>query len=166
MQTDEEAQEPVVFSMRELPLLRTGMTTTPLACADNLWLHAKVYSGGGENYLHAHELEDHAFLVLQGAARFFFRDGRMRDARRYEGVMLPKGTLYRFEAVAGENLVMLRVGAAQTGADWTGETVRGSPREVRRVVDEHGRPITTSARKGKTPAEPVTILEGRRVGSD
>ncbi|MBL8551711.1 MAG: cupin domain-containing protein [Hyphomonadaceae bacterium] len=166
MQADEKAQGPVAFSMRDLPLLRTGMTTTPLACTDNLWLHGKVYSKGGENNLHAHAVEDHAFIVMRGAARFHFADGTMREAREFEGVLLPKGTIYRFDAVEGENLVMVRVGGAQIGADWSGQIVRGGPAETRRVVDPDGNLIASSARKGKTPAEPPTILDGRTVASD
>ena len=56
----------VLFSMRNLPLLEQGTTYDPLATAENLWMSIKVYASGGENALHAHGGEDHAFIVLQG----------------------------------------------------------------------------------------------------
>ena len=36
-----------------------------------MWAVLKVYASGGENELHAHPQEDHAFIVLQGRAAFF-----------------------------------------------------------------------------------------------
>jgi mannose-6-phosphate isomerase-like protein (cupin superfamily) len=157
----------VGYSLLGLPLLETGMTTTPLAQAANLWVHGKVYSRGGENALHAHTVEDHTFFVVQGAARFSFADGAERLVRTFEGVLLPKGTAYRFEAEGGENLVMLRIGAAQIGADWSGDIVKGSPAEVRQasVLDAEGRPILDPEAKGRTPAEPVRPLAGRVFGA-
>jgi hypothetical protein len=78
-----------------------------------LWAHSKVYSGGGENALHSHETEDHLFFVLQGRATFHFADGSTAQARQFEGMMIPRGTQYRFHAHEEEgNLVLLRVGAA------------------------------------------------------
>ena len=66
----------VLFSMRNLPLLEQGTTYDPLATAENLWVNIKVYASGGENALHSHGGEDHAFIVLQGKATFTFGDGR------------------------------------------------------------------------------------------
>src|SRR5665213_337103 len=63
------------FSMRGLPLLSDGASFDALATADNLWLSVKVYSSGGENALHKHTVEDHAFVVLQGRGTFHFDDG-------------------------------------------------------------------------------------------
>jgi mannose-6-phosphate isomerase-like protein (cupin superfamily) len=100
----------VLFSMRNLPLLQQGTTYDPLATAENLWVNIKVYASGGENALHSHGGEDHAFIVLQGKATFTFGDGRTSVVGEYEGVMIPKSSLYKFEADQSENLVMLRVG--------------------------------------------------------
>ena len=100
----------VVFSMRNLPLLEQGTTYDPLATAENLWVNIKVYASGGENALHAHGGEDHAFIVLQGKATFTFGDGQTSVVGQYEGVMIPKNVLYKFQADESENLVLLRVG--------------------------------------------------------
>jgi len=158
---------PQPFSLRGLPLLATGMTTTPIARADNLWIHAKIYSRGGENAMHAHEFEDHAFVILQGEATFEFADGSKRRLRPYEGMLLPKGSFYRFEAHGDGNLVMLRIGGAQIGAEWSGAIERGAPAEVRRAIGADGKPLASaSLAKGRTPAEPVSLLEGQFVAPD
>ncbi len=102
--------EAVVFSMRNLPLLEQGTTYDPLATAENLWAAVKVYASGGENALHSHGGEDHAFIVMQGKATFTFGDGSSRIVRVHEGVMIPRDVKYKFEADEAENLVLLRIG--------------------------------------------------------
>ena len=70
----------------------------------------KCYAGGGENEFHTHATEDHTFIVLQGRAIFFLPDKEPREISRNDGVLLPAGAYYRFEAVSEEPLVLLRVG--------------------------------------------------------
>ena len=119
------------FSMRGKPLLASGTSFDALATAENLWLAVKVYARGGENELHAHTVEDHAFVVLQGRATFHFADGSSCEALPFEGVMIPKGTQYRFEAAEEENLVLLRVGGAQRRTKGIGDLQPyGSPKEL------------------------------------
>jgi mannose-6-phosphate isomerase-like protein (cupin superfamily) len=144
------------FTMRGLQLLSGGQVTEKLIQGEHLWLHSKVYSKGGENALHSHEAEDHAFFVLQGAVEFSFGDGSTDRAERFEGVMIPKGTSYKFEAQGSENLVMLRMGGY---AESPYPTERGSS-DIR---DGAGNPITDnkSAAKGKTPSEPVVPIPGK-----
>jgi len=103
----------VTFSMRNLPLLEQGTTYDPLATAENLWVSVKVYASGGENALHSHGGEDHSFIVLQGKATFTFGDGRTEQVGIHQGVMIPRGVDYRFEADEAENLVMMRVGGGE-----------------------------------------------------
>jgi len=111
--TDKE----VLFSLRDTPLLEQGTSYDPLATAENLWVNLKVYASGGENALHSHAGEDHAFVIMQGKATFTFDDGRTQIVGQYEGVMLPKNAKYKFEADEAENLVMLRVGGGVRDAD-------------------------------------------------
>src|SRR5258707_13424094 len=123
--------EAVLFSMRNLPLLQQGTTYDPLATAENLWVNVKVYASGGENALHSHGGEDHAFIVLQGKATFTFGDGRTSVVGQYEGVMIPKNGLYKFVADEAENLVMLRVGGGVRTATGLNElTPFGTPKDV------------------------------------
>jgi mannose-6-phosphate isomerase-like protein (cupin superfamily) len=121
----------VLFSMRNLPLLQQGTTYDPLATAENLWVNIKVYASGGENALHSHGGEDHAFIVLQGKATFTFGDGRTSVVGQYEGVMIPKNGLYKFVADQAENLVMLRVGGGvRTATGLNDLTPFGTPKDV------------------------------------
>ncbi len=125
--TDKE----VLFSLRNTPLLEQGTTYEPLATAENLWVNLKVYASGGENALHSHGGEDHAFIILQGKVTFTFGDGRTHTVGKYEGVMLPKNAKYKFEADEAENLVMLRVGGGvRTEAGLAALTSFGTPKDV------------------------------------
>jgi mannose-6-phosphate isomerase-like protein (cupin superfamily) len=112
----------VPFTMRGTRLVEQGQTMNALAMAEHLWVHAKIYQGGGENGLHCHSVEDHAFFILSGSATFFDETGTGRTLHAYDGIMIPKGTLYRFEACAAENLVMIRVGASPEGGGLAGGT--------------------------------------------
>jgi len=163
-----QPQRGVTYSLRGTPLLKSGVTNTSMAQAENLWVHGKVYSGGGENTLHSHAEEDHTFFILQGQAMFEFGDGSREAVGVYDGVLVPKGVLYRFEASADDNLVMLRVGGAQRREDWSGQFLHGMPIELTGkfggkdgAIIEGGR----SQAKGKTPSEPVVFLYDQIFGS-
>jgi len=121
----------VLFSLRNTPLLQQGTIYDPLATAENLWVNLKVYASGGENALHSHGGEDHAFIVLQGKATFTFGDGRTAVVGQYEGVMIPKNGLYKFTADESENLVMLRVGGGVRTATGLDDLAPfGTPKDV------------------------------------
>ena len=64
-----EDKKPQFFSMRT-QLVTDGRSVNPLAETENLWAWIKVYASGGENTLHAHNNEDHMFVILQGTAIF------------------------------------------------------------------------------------------------
>jgi len=131
-------QEAKFFKMRA-QMLEKGRTNTPLARTDNLWAILKVYASGGENGLHTHPNEDHTFLVLQGKARYYDADGNHTDVGRHEGIMLPAGAYYWFEAISKEPLVLVRIGCrvgAQDAAgrlDIRGEPMPGESKENKRV---------------------------------
>jgi mannose-6-phosphate isomerase-like protein (cupin superfamily) len=95
-------------------LLSEGRTNDELAATDLLWLRLKVYAQGGENVLHQHHDEDHAFVILEGQATFHDKDDRLTVVNKNEGIMLPKGTPYWFQSSGDSNLVLLRVGASET----------------------------------------------------
>ncbi len=121
----------VLFSMRNLPLLEQGTSYDPLATAENLWVNIKVYASGGENALHAHGGEDHAFIILQGKATFTFGDGRTSEVGKHQGVMIPKNASYKFIADETENLVMLRVGGGERKEKGLTELTKfGTPKEI------------------------------------
>jgi len=99
-------------------LLAQGREDTALAETDLLKLRLKVYAAGGENAMHMHPYEDHSFIVLQGQATFFIgTDDNVKVLNKNEGVMLPRRVPYWFQSSASENLVMIRVGAAEKWPD-------------------------------------------------
>ena len=143
----------VTFSMRNLPLLEQGTTYDPLATAENLWVSVKVYASGGENALHSHGGEDHSFIVLQGKATFSFGDGRSQVVRIHEGVMIPKGVEYKFEADQAENLVLLRVGGGErTVKSLDNLTAHGTPKDVvaQTTFSDGSVKVGTSPKNGET----------------
>jgi mannose-6-phosphate isomerase-like protein (cupin superfamily) len=111
------AQGPTFFKLRaQLPV--QGRTDTILAASPTMVVTLKTYARSGENAIHRHVNEDHAFVVLQGAAEFHGPRGERRIAGVNEGVLLPNTAYYAFRSVGEEPLVMLRVGARTApGAD-------------------------------------------------
>ncbi len=112
-----QSEEPTVFTMTaKLPT--QGRSDIPLGATGNMSVILKAYASGGENALHAHVREDHTFIILQGRATFYGIGNRtLAVLGRYQGILLPKGAYYRFEAGIEEQLVMLRVGAAEMFPD-------------------------------------------------
>ena len=126
------------FKMRA-QMLEQGRTNTLMSKTDNLSVILKVYASGGENGLHTHPHEDHTFLVLQGKARYYDADGGYRDVGKHEGIMLPAGAYYWFEAISEEPLVLVRIGCRVGPQDpggrlnISGEPMPGDSKENKRV---------------------------------
>lgn len=138
MTTQTHVKPEAQFFNLDSPLLAQGRLDNVVALANLLKLTVKVYASGGENALHAHSDEDHAFIVLQGEATFHVgEEDTVRVLGKYEGIMLPRGVLYWFQSSAPENLVMLRAGASET---WS--------RDGR--VHPDGRPFAGSSLENKT----------------
>lgn len=108
----EVKEEPVAefFKVRS-PLLKKGRLDTHLARTKTMRVWIKCYAEGGENAMHAHPIEDHTFVVLQGKATFYDKDGDTRALGRNDGILIPAGAFYRFHSSADEPLVMMRIGA-------------------------------------------------------
>ena len=127
-----------VFKMRA-QMVDQGRIQTTLAKTDNMTAILKVYASGGENGLHTHPNEDHVFLILQGKARYFDADGGHVDVGKNEGIMLPAGAYYWFEAIGEEPLVLMRLGSKVGTGDIyqrlniEGETMPGNSKENKRV---------------------------------
>ena len=132
------AKKASFFKMRA-QMLEKGRTNTPLAKTDNMWAMLKVYASGGENGLHTHPNEDHTFIVLQGSARYYDADGGYTDVGKHEGIMLPAGAYYWFEATSEEPLVLVRVGCRVGARDpdgrlnIRGDAMPGDSQENKRV---------------------------------
>ncbi|MCG8354035.1 MAG: cupin domain-containing protein [Kiloniellales bacterium] len=138
-----EGAKPQLFKLRA-QLLEQGRSDTPLAATDDLAVVLKVYASGGENALHCHPNEDHVFIILAGAARFYGPSEEAVVLTQNQGIMLPRGTFYRFYVVSEEPLVMVRVGAPAN---------HKQPRPTR--LDRDGNPMGGDAKENKTvPAIP------------
>jgi len=75
-----------------------------------------------------HPHEDHTFVVLQGKARYYDTDGGYTDVGKHEGIMLPAGAYYWFEAISKEPLVLVRIGCRVGNGDGGGRlNIRGEP---------------------------------------
>jgi len=92
-------------------LLSKGRSDYVLASTDLMTVRIKCYAQGGEIVLHSHPGEDHTFIVLAGQARFFDKNGETAELSRNEGILLRRGTYYKFQSCGDEPLVLLRVGA-------------------------------------------------------
>ncbi|SRR5713226_471111 len=108
----ENGKSPKIFKLKT-QLLSKGRSDFVLAGTDLMSIRIKCYAQGGENALHAHPAEDHAFIVLDGAAKFVGKDGEIGVLKKNQGIMLPRGVYYRFESCGDRPLVLLRVGAAR-----------------------------------------------------
>ena len=102
--------EPTVFGL-STRLPTQGRADMPVAGTPNMSVVLKAYASGGENEVHAHPNEDHIFIVMQGSAHFYNHKRDIGTVHKHQGVMIPRGAYYMFEAGVEEPLVMLRVGA-------------------------------------------------------
>lgn len=122
-----DSPPPQFFKLRA-EMLEKGRTNQVVADTGNMKVNLKVYAGGGENGLHNHTDEDHFHLILNGSACFYGPRGEEKHLGQYEGVMLPAGSFYRFQATSKEPLVLLRVGANLPVDDQTARyNVYGAP---------------------------------------
>jgi len=70
----------------------------------------KVIRSGGETNLHSHTALDGFWFVLSGRARFYGEgDKLIADLGPHEGVLIPRGLPYWFEAAGDEVLELLQV---------------------------------------------------------
>jgi mannose-6-phosphate isomerase-like protein (cupin superfamily) len=144
------ASPPPTFFKLRAQMLAQGRSNQTVARTDHLQLNLKVYAGGGENGLHNHSDEDHVHLILQGSAVFYGPRGEERHCGPYEGILLPVGCFYRFQATSEEPLVLLRVSAKVPG--------------VKARTNIYGDPIPNSSKaNGKVPMIP---LEGVFWGAE
>ena len=72
------------------PYLKTGRSHNILAQTDLINVAIKYYYEGGENSLHTHPTEDHAFIVLDGEATFYDRAGNATALNKGKGILLPE----------------------------------------------------------------------------
>lgn len=133
-------------------LLESGKVVSRLVTSDLISLGVQVVSArGGETNLHAHLGEDAVWLVVNGQATFYGEgDEVVAKLNRYEGLLIPRGAPYWFEASSDENLVILRFGAR-------------AQNEEKRRVDHSERKYAVGSSEGGV-VRSVKVVEGKFFG--
>jgi len=147
---DTDKPKSQLFSLKT-PYMKQGRVTQLVAETTNLWIHTKINAEGGENEIHQHLDEDHAFIVLEGQMSVFDEKGGEIEVKQYQGVMIPKGAYYRYHNTGAGNLVVIRVGAGIKGQQQGGQ-------EMRRGADGKPLPSGTVENRNKPPIEMGTFF--------
>lgn len=98
------------------PYLKKGRSHRILAQTDLMSVAIKYYNEGGENALHSHPTEDHTFIVLDGEATFYDKEGKATVVKKGRGILIPKKWHYWFQNSGGKPLIILRFGASREEA--------------------------------------------------
>jgi len=141
--------KPEFFDLRA-QLVEEGRDAYVKFETDNLEGRVKVYASGGENEIHAHMDEDHAFIIMQGKGTFYGPNGEERELGVHEGINLPAGSFYRFHCTSPENLVLLRISA---------KTHQETGRPDRMMVDGSPIPGHTKLNKWTAPVHKDEYFE-------
>ena len=121
-----EAPKAQLFSLKT-PYMKQGRVTQTVTKTENMWIAVKINAEGGENEIHTHLNQDHAFIVLEGEMSVFDENGVEMKVKPFQGVNLPKGAYYRYLNTGPGNLVVLRFGAYTPDRPAKGEAVRLMP---------------------------------------
>jgi mannose-6-phosphate isomerase-like protein (cupin superfamily) len=94
---------------RPNPRCKRGISA--LASTDILAAVVQTVLPGGRQPLHAHGSYDGLYFVLKGRARFYGAGNKLfAEVGPHEGVLVPRGVAYAFEA-AGEEVQMIAIDA-------------------------------------------------------
>jgi len=101
------------FRYRAPEALKRERALVPLVKTQTLLSMVQVFRGkGGEQELHMHTAMDGFWFVLKGRARFYGEgDTLVADLGPHEGILVPAGAKYWFEAGDSEQLELLQVEA-------------------------------------------------------
>jgi mannose-6-phosphate isomerase-like protein (cupin superfamily) len=102
-------REPQVFKY-EKPETDRPKANVVLSRTDISLGAVQVVRTGGETNLHAHKHMEGFWFVLAGRARFYTdNDEIVAELGKHEGVLIPRGYRYWFEAIEDEELEILQV---------------------------------------------------------
>jgi mannose-6-phosphate isomerase-like protein (cupin superfamily) len=101
-----------LFRNEEVTLKR-GKNVQVLCRTDRLFGAIQTLQHGGENNLHSHAHLDGVWFVLSGHVRFYTTDNEVvADLGPHEGILIPRGYKYWFEAIGDEQLQILQLEAS------------------------------------------------------
>jgi mannose-6-phosphate isomerase-like protein (cupin superfamily) len=144
--------KPELFDFK-IQLAKQGRHGRRAAQTERLTIGVKCYATGGENALHTHLNQDHAFIVLQGKATFYGTEGQIGTLGRYKGIMIPLGAYYRFESSGDEPLILLRV----AGMDLSAVARYGKGKSPARFGPD-GKRLPSDSTENKK--EPLVLIDG------
>jgi mannose-6-phosphate isomerase-like protein (cupin superfamily) len=125
------------------PEFETGRKVVTLGKTDRMVAMIAVIKSGGETNLHAHPHFDGFWMVVGGRVRFYNDvNNVLGEFGKYEGVLIPKGYKYWFEAIGDEPLEMVQIEAADLAfsdvkkrrIDYTPKTRKDSDLRIDGVV--------------------------------
>jgi mannose-6-phosphate isomerase-like protein (cupin superfamily) len=94
------------------PVVSSGKVLVKLCRTDRMIGIIQVIAKGGENNLHSHRHADGLWFVLSGRVRFYGEERRViGEYGRHEGVLIPRGCPYWFEAVGDEPAEIMQLEA-------------------------------------------------------
>ena len=96
---------------------KRGKSYFDLAKSDTVKVEVQIVGDGGANRLHSHPYIDGTWYVLRGRGRFYDADDQPIEVGVNEGVFVPHGTRYRFEAAGDEPMHLFYVAAKIPNAD-------------------------------------------------
>lgn len=144
-----EATAPAMQAFKyETPAADQPRKTVWLCTTDRLVGAVQMMMKGGEQALHSHAHLDGFWFVLKGRARFYSdRDTVFAEVGPHEGVLVPRGTKYWFEAIEGEPLELLQVEASDVAFK--------TRAELRKDVTYYAEPSQGSIAKQDIEAKPL-----------
>jgi mannose-6-phosphate isomerase-like protein (cupin superfamily) len=138
------------FRYRSPEGLKRDRALVPLAKTQTMLSMVQVFQGsGGEQELHMHTAMDGFWFVLSGRARFYTEgDQLVADLGQHEGILVPAGAKYWFEAGDCDRLELLQVEAIDHRIK--NEVVYFAERErsIVEVYEADGRIIAPNVRLG------------------
>ncbi len=155
MATETEARQILPLKYERPQTLDRPKVSVSLANSDILRVGVQIVQPkGGETNMHAHQGLDSTWLVLSGRANFYgYGDTLIMEAGVNEGVFIPKGVPYWFEAAGEEPLEILHITAADKSVkndrvDYAPPRERQLNQETRQGAAEgRGRPPTEMERQ-------------------
>ena len=94
------------------PTVKHGKALVKLCRTDRMIGIIQVVAKGGETNLHSHQHLDGLWFVLSGTVRFYGENNKViGDFGKYEGVLVPRGCPYWFEAVGDTEAEIMQVEA-------------------------------------------------------
>ncbi|MCH8200172.1 MAG: cupin domain-containing protein, partial [Chloroflexi bacterium] len=133
--TEAEAKQMTTFKYEPPASQDRPKKTVPIVKTDLLRVGVQVVrKDGGETNMHAHPSLDSTWMVLAGQARFYgYGDVVIAEPGKHEGVNIPRGVPYWFEAISDEPLEILHITATDPNA--TNERVNYAERTAARQRD-------------------------------